>query len=110
MSRNSERLGAGHGYLTNGLSRLGLKYITADYGLFVFAKIGRNCQSDIDEQDMVKDLAQRGLIVAPGRRFSCGENEHGWARLNFSVSQDKLGAALGLLEGYLDEAGAKAQS
>jgi gliotoxin/aspirochlorine biosynthesis aminotransferase len=100
-------LGAGSDYLSSGLSRLGVEYITADYGLFVFARIGRNCQNDTDEQDMVKNLAQKGLIVAPGRKFSCGENEHGWARLNFAVSQEKLATALRLLEGYLGEAGAE---
>ncbi|KAI0190609.1 pyridoxal phosphate-dependent transferase [Astrocystis sublimbata] len=101
IQKNSERLGAAYRQMTDGLSKLGIKFISADYGLFVFAKIGAHCQSAADEVEMIAQLVERGLIVAPGRKFSCGESEHGWARITFAVSGDKIENALGALGAYL---------
>lgn len=101
MHQNSERLGAAYRQLTDGLERLHIQYIPADYGLFVLAKVGANCQNFEEETAMGKALAQTGLILAPGRKFSCGKTECGWFRITFSTSAEKIDMALKAIEAVL---------
>ncbi|KAI0436488.1 pyridoxal phosphate-dependent transferase [Xylaria telfairii] len=101
MQKNSKRLGTAYRQMADGLANLGIKFIPANYGLFVFAKVGSHCRTEADEDDMIAQLAERGLIVAPGRKFSCGKNEHGWARITFAVPAERIENALDVLGAYL---------
>jgi aspartate/methionine/tyrosine aminotransferase len=100
IRRNSESLGASYRFLTEGLTRLNIKYIPANYGLFVFTKIAEDCCSAQEEAAAVAQLAQTGLIVAQGQKFTPGGNEWGWARITFSTSTDKIQQALSIMEQF----------
>ncbi|KAJ6093083.1 1-aminocyclopropane-1-carboxylate synthase 7 [Penicillium sp. IBT 16267x] len=101
IRKNSELLGGAYTILANGLVKLGIKYIPADYGLCLFAKVGKHCNTPEDEEAVVKGLANTGLIVAPGQKFACGEKECGWVRITFSQPAEKIQTALKMMETYL---------
>lgn len=101
LHQNSERLGAAYRQLTDGLARLRIRYIPAAYGLFVLAKVGDHCHTKEAETAMARALALKGLIVAPGQKFSCGDKECGWFRITFSTSAENIDRALRTIEAVL---------
>ncbi|KAJ5113757.1 1-aminocyclopropane-1-carboxylate synthase 7 [Penicillium angulare] len=103
IARNSELLGEAYTILTDGLTKLAIKYIPADYGLFLFAKVGEHCKTPKDEVEIVKGLKKIGLIVAPGQRFNCGGQEYGWVRITFSQPAKMIRTALIMIETYLGD-------
>lgn len=50
--------------------------------------------------EMMKKLANQGLIVAAGRRFSCGKNEWGWVRMTIATTEDKIDKAIIAIKAY----------
>ncbi|KAL4981985.1 pyridoxal phosphate-dependent transferase [Aspergillus falconensis] len=98
LQRNSEALGVSYRLLTEGLDRLGIQYVPANYGLFVFAKLVQDCRTAQEEIGIVNQLARSGLIVAQGQKFSPGREVFGWVRITFSTSTSKIEQALRVLE------------
>ncbi|KAK8069351.1 hypothetical protein PG994_005967 [Apiospora phragmitis] len=82
LRQNSEALGAAYCQMTDGLAKMG----------------------NVDEEKaMLHKLAQAGLIFAHGQKFSVGESECGWARITFSISAEKIGKALAIMERFLQD-------
>lgn len=100
---NSERLGHAYRLLTEGLIALGVKFIPANYGLFVFARLAEHAGSWDDEAAAVKQLIENGLVVAAGQKFAPNASEMGWVRITFSTSAENIEGALRSIEKYLAE-------
>lgn len=97
VRRNSKALCESYRVLTEGLVRVGIEYIPATHGLFVFAKlVAGRCTVEL-ETAAVKDLARMGLILMQGTRFTPVEGECGWVRITFATRPEKIEQALAVL-------------
>ena len=88
--------------LTSALKRLGVEFIEAMAGVFVFARLGDCVRGhfDIDgelvtkEDVIVKKLREAGVLVTPGSSFHLGPNKmckhEGWVRIVFAVEEKSL--------------------
>ncbi len=95
---NSERLAESYNILRDALTRWHIKFMPANAGLFVFAKLIENAQSWEDETAAVEALATSGVIVSHGQKFDGGENHKGWVRITFAVPKQMLFDALERME------------
>ncbi|KAK2612529.1 hypothetical protein QQS21_001467 [Conoideocrella luteorostrata] len=100
MRRNSQYLGAAYGKLTKGLDALQIEYISADYGMFIFAKVDSTCHNADAESKMMDALVEKGLITAAGGKFFGDNKDYGWVRITFATADDDIEAALRILAGY----------
>ena len=91
---NQERLAETYQTLTNALTRWHVRFLPANAGLFVFAKLIENAHDWEEETAVIRALASTGVVVSPGRRFDGGEHENGWVRMTFAVPRETL------LEGF----------
>ena len=97
---NSTRLSESYRILTNGLTRLKLKYFPANAGMFMLAQLAPYTRSWEEERAALQELAAAGLLVAPLRRFE-NQQERGWARITFASSPETIEEALKRIEAYL---------
>ncbi|KAJ5626872.1 1-aminocyclopropane-1-carboxylate synthase 7 [Penicillium herquei] len=101
MDQNAALLRASYLLLADGLSEMDVEYIPVDYGLFLMARVGKYCQDAGDEKDVTRSLAQMGLIVAPGQKFSFGM-EFGWVRITFSQPTEVIKRALAIIGIFME--------
>jgi aspartate/methionine/tyrosine aminotransferase len=76
---------------------VGLEYVPATHGLFVFTKLVLGKCTVEMENAAVDKLAKMGLIVKRGQRFTPGEGECGWIRITFAMRPEKIERALAVL-------------
>ncbi|KAF2262724.1 PLP-dependent transferase [Lojkania enalia] len=81
--------------------KLGLQYVTAEEGLFIFAKLGKNLASADEEAAFFTKLKDAGVMVSPGRFY--GDREFGWARIMIAVPIDVVTKALDKIERFYSE-------
>ena len=77
------------------LNKFRIEYITPKAGLFIFARIA--------EEDGVKALRERGVLVAEGKAFHVTASEVGWVRINLAVTRETLVEGLAVVEAYREE-------
>ena len=87
--------------LTEGLTRLKIRYFSANAGLFVLAKLAPHAQSWEDERTALEKLAKAGLFVMAGQRLGGLDKEIGWMRITFASPPNIIEEALKRIETYL---------
>ncbi|KAK2855757.1 hypothetical protein FQN49_004876 [Arthroderma sp. PD_2] len=96
---NSARLAECYILITSFFVQHGIKYIPANSGLTIFARLAPNARSRDDEAEMVQVLKNAGVMVSnAGASFQKTFREKGWARISFSVDLDQLHEALGRIK------------
>lgn len=95
---NSARLAESYIRVTTFFLRNGINYIPANIGLSVFARLAPRAKTWEDEAAMVAKLKDAGVLVYAGQQFAGVQREKGWARLTFSLQEDKLEEALRRIE------------
>ncbi|KAI0479312.1 pyridoxal phosphate-dependent transferase [Xylariaceae sp. FL0804] len=100
LATNRSRLAASYAQLARGLRDLGVEFVPATHGLFVFARVlgGDGVESREDELRRLARLRACGLAVCPGWAFDGGAGatteELGWARVLFAVPEDVMREAV----------------
>ncbi|CAI6100703.1 unnamed protein product [Clonostachys chloroleuca] len=102
LEKNSSRLTASYQIFADGLARLGVDFIPASEGLFVFARIGKDLQSQEEELALKANLEQHeGVRVSPGWLYNQSTREFGWARLTISIPQERAEEVMVRLSNFL---------
>ncbi|CAG9990811.1 unnamed protein product [Clonostachys byssicola] len=102
LEMNSSRLTASYQIFADGLARLGVDFIPASEGLFVFARIGKDLKSQEDELAFKANLEQHGGVrVSPGWLYNQSTREFGWARLTISIPQERAEEVMVRLTDFL---------
>lgn len=102
LEKNSSRLTASYQIFADGLACLGVDFIPASEGLFVFARIGKDLQSQEEELALKANLEQHeGVRVSPGWLYNQSTREFGWARLTISIPQERAEEVMVRLSNFL---------
>lgn len=80
--------------ITSFFLRYQIKYMPANAGLSIFARLAPSAKTWDDEAAMVGRLRAAGVLVSPGRQYHGMQREKGWVRLSFSVAKPQLQEAL----------------
>ncbi|KAF2468469.1 1-aminocyclopropane-1-carboxylate synthase 7 [Lindgomyces ingoldianus] len=94
LELNRRRLLASYNVLTAALADWGIKFIPANAGLFLFAKIAPMAKTWDEEEEVVSKLRASGVIVSAGRKYNVAETEIGWVRITFAVPEVVMKNAL----------------
>lgn len=100
LAINSQRLSASYAIFAEGFNRLGVEFIPATEGLFIFARIGKHVMSIDEENVLTARLREQGLTVSPGRSFNEMSKEFGWARVTISIQQEVAKKAMRRFETF----------
>lgn len=99
---NQKRLSISYALLTNWLQINAFKYIPANAGIFVFARLGRNAQTWEDESTLIQKCKEAGVLISAGQSYHCIDEEKGWARITFAVDPDVLRKGVRILADALN--------
>jgi len=77
----------------------GLKYIEPEGAMYVFANISE-FGSDID---IVRHMADEGVLAVPGRAFGPNPDNKDFIRLSFSASEEEIDSGLSILNKIIRE-------
>lgn len=105
ISMNSARLAESYIRITSFLLRHEIDYIPANIGFSIFARLAPRAKTLEDEAAMVAKFKDAGVLVYAGTDCSGVQREKGWARLSFSLDDDKLDEALGRMKVVLASGG-----
>lgn len=72
------------------------------HGLFVFARLTKDLRTIEQEHSYFEQLLQAGLKVSLGRSYRGKEGELGWARIRFSLTEEKMRDAVSKLEAFCE--------
>lgn len=101
LALNSERLTESYQLLAEALTQWKIDFVTPTHGVLLFAKLGMNIKSVVEEKAYFNRLAVQGVRVSPGRFYNGVELEYGWARIRFSISIDEMHTALERIASFL---------
>lgn len=99
MKLNSRRLAEAYRSLTTLFKDCGIPYIPCNAGLYVFARIAPEANTWEEEDEVVTELKQVGVLVSSGKAYHGPESEKGWARVGFAVEPSELKEAIRRMRG-----------
>ncbi|KAH7112124.1 pyridoxal phosphate-dependent transferase [Dendryphion nanum] len=105
LALNSERLTASYALLAAALRKWNIPFVPPTMGLFVFARLGKNVGSVVEEKAFFSRLAVQGVRVGQGRFFGGVEGEYGWGRVRFGVRVEEMSAVVERIGRFLEREG-----
>ncbi|TGO47608.1 hypothetical protein BCON_0270g00050 [Botryotinia convoluta] len=87
LNKNNALLSKNYTLLSSTLNHLGIEFLPANVGFFVFAKLAKDSET-WNEEAVVKKLKEYKVMVSPGKQFGGAENEKGWARITIAVPEE----------------------
>ncbi|KAF2015415.1 PLP-dependent transferase [Aaosphaeria arxii CBS 175.79] len=105
ISLNSERLTASYRILAAALENWGVAFVAPTHGILLFARLGMNVKSAVEERAYFNRLAVMGVRVGAGRFYNGVEGEFGWARVRFSVPVEVMRRAVERIGEFLVKEG-----
>ncbi|PQE16312.1 1-aminocyclopropane-1-carboxylate synthase 1 protein [Rutstroemia sp. NJR-2017a WRK4] len=90
LKTNTSRIAKHYSLLSSTLRDLGVEFLPANSGFFVFARLATGNDSWESEENIVKRLREYGVLVSAGREFGGSESEKGWVRITLAVPPEKF--------------------
>ncbi|KAI0003196.1 pyridoxal phosphate-dependent transferase [Xylariaceae sp. FL0662B] len=87
LSIIGKRLSRSYSVFAKGFKRLGIEFIPATHGLFIFARIRNDIKTKNEEMKLIAVLKQCGILVSPGWLYTDQEKEFGWVRVTFAIPE-----------------------
>jgi hypothetical protein len=101
LALNSERLTETYHLLADALSQWKIDFVEPTHGVCLFAKLGKDVKSMVEDKAFFNRLAVQGVRVSPGRLYNGVERDYGWARIRFSVPTEVMHTALERMASFL---------
>ncbi|TGO49593.1 hypothetical protein BOTNAR_0426g00090 [Botryotinia narcissicola] len=89
LNKDNVLLSKTYTLLSSILNYLGIDFLPAIAGFFVFVKLAKDSETRKVEA-VVKKFKEFKVMVSPGNQFGCSENEKGWARITNAVPEEEF--------------------
>ncbi|KAI1934458.1 hypothetical protein LOZ66_005926 [Ophidiomyces ophidiicola] len=91
---NRDRLSSSYATVASWLELNSIKWIPANAGVYVFAKLCKDATTWEDEARVIQKCKEGGVLLSAGKNYHGVESEKGWARITFAVQPEVLQAGL----------------